>query len=232
MVTAIMPLSATVFAQKGAWDVGAKGGVDFSRMCCASMTINEDYTYNIGPTFGLTGSYGLTKNLSLVAELNYTTQGGKRNGMQAITAGTTTRYADFDNKTILNYLELPVMARYTMGDQFKYYVNAGPYIGYLLTATQKASGTSKLYTDKDGNVSESSTVYDFKTDADVKSDFKDINFGLQGGIGAGYTFGKHGIWVDGRYIWGIPNIRENTAVNGENSTGSIGATIGYTYRIK
>ena len=60
---------------------------------------------------------------------------------------------------------------------------------------------------------------------------KDFNFGLVGGLGAGYVFGKHAIWLDGRYVMGMPNIRENTAVNGENSTGSIMTTVGYTYTL-
>jgi hypothetical protein len=223
----------SVMAQKGAWDIGARGGVNISKLCCGSMTINEDYKFGEGPMFGVTASYGLSKNFSLVAELDYTTQGGKKNGMQAVTPGSNGSifYADFKNKTVLNYLELPVMARYTLGDKIKYYVNAGPYIGYLLSAKQVSSGSSKLYKDAAGSKPDGTITVNFDADKDISSQVKDINFGLQGGLGAGYTFGQHGIWLDGRYVLGATNIRENTAVNGENSTGSIMAALGYTYRL-
>lgn len=222
-----------MMAQKGAWDIGARGGVNISRLCCGSMTINEDYKFGEGPNFGITASYGLTDKLSLVAELDYATQGGKKNGMQAVSAGSNGNvfYADFKNKTVLNYLELPVMARYTLGDKIKYYVNAGPYIGYLLSAKQVTSGSSRLYTDAAGSKPDGTTTVNFDADKDISSQVKDFNFGLQGGLGVGYTFGKHGIWLDGRYVWGAVNIRENTTVNGENSTGSIMAALGYTYRL-
>ncbi len=220
-------------AQKGTVLAGAHGGVNVSKLCCGSMTINENYKFGEGPAFGLTASYGVSKYISVAAELNYTTMGGKKNGMQAIPgSGNGSLYADFDNKVVLNYLELPVMARITMGDKIKYYANVGIFGGYLLSASQKASGSSKLYSDKEGSQVYSESAVDFNTDTDISAQVKDWNFGIVGGLGAGYTFGKHGIWLDGRYCLGMPNIWENTTINGENSTGSIMATIGYTYTLK
>lgn len=224
-------------AQQGSWQVGGHAGVNISKLCCGSMTINEDYEFNAGPAFGLTGAYGLNNYLSLAAELNYTTMGGKRDGMQAISGtGSNALYANFDNKIKLNYLELPVMVRATLGTgNFKYYANVGIFGAYLLNANQESSGSSLLYKDENGT-----QLYDyngsqkmsFDKDVDIKDKVKDFNFGLVGGLGAGYLFGKHGIWLDGRYTYGIPNILDNTDVNGENSTGSIMATIGYTYTLR
>lgn len=230
-----MPFYAN--AQSGNLQVGGHAGVNISKLCCGSMTINEDYQFGEGPTFGLMASYGFNKYLSLVAELNYTTMGGKKNGLQAVNGygSNGLLYADFNNKTVLNYLELPVMARVTLGDKFKYYANLGIYGAYLLAANQETSGSSFLYTDKDGTKKYSPTdgqVLSFNKDADIKGQVKDFNFGLVGGLGAGYTFGKHAIWLDGRYVMGMPNVRENTTVNGENSTGSIMATVGYSYTLK
>ena len=232
LLLGVLSFTTTSFAQKGDFTIGARGGVNISKLCCGSMELNEDYVFGEGPSFGITASYSFSKYIYLVAELDYATQGGKRNGMQAITPGTSNiLYAKFDNKTVLNYLELPVMARLTMGDKFKYYVNAGPYIGYLLSAKNVTSGSSAVYSDKAGTKIEHNGLQSFNSDKDIKDQMQTINFGLCGGIGGGYTFGKHGIWLDGRYVLGMPNIRKNTAVNGENSTGSIMAGIGYTYTI-
>ena len=229
----VMIFPASANAQKGTTSIGAHGGVNISKLCCGSLAVNEDYKFGEGPTFGLTASYGLNNWLSLATELNYATQGGKKTGMQAVMTNGSTLYADFENKTVLNYLELPVMARATFGTTIKYYANVGTFAGYLLSAKQKTSGASAYYLDAAGTnpyTSENNKV-SFNTDKDIKSDVNAFNFGLVGGIGAGYTFGKHGIWIDGRYSMGIPNIRKNIGINGENSTGSILAMVAYTYTI-
>lgn len=221
------------YAQKGNINIGAHGGANFSKLCCGSMTINEDYDFSAGPAFGLTASYNINKWLSLAGELNYATQGGRKNGMQAVSANGTTLYANFDNRISLNYLELPVMARATFGKTIKYYANLGVFAGYLLSAKQKGSGSSSYYLDENGRnfYGGENDVVSFDKEKDIQGDVRAFNFGLTGGVGAGYTFGKHGIWLDGRYVMGLPNIRENTTLNGENSTGSIMALVGYTYTI-
>lgn len=224
-----LPLASN--AQKGSLQAGAHAGVNISKLCCGSMTINEDYKFGEGPAFGITAAYGFNNILSLAAELNYTTMGGKKNGMQALSGygSNGTLYADFENKTVLNYLELPVMARVTFGKAFRYYANLGIFGSYLLSAKNETSGSSALYKDANGTQVYDGTKVSFDKNTDIKSQVKDFNFGIVGGLGAGYTFGQHGIWLDGRYVMGMPNIRENTAVNGKNSTGSIMATVGYTY---
>ncbi len=228
-------IAFTAGAQKNSFSIGGHAGVNISKLCCGSMEINDDYKFGEGPAFGVTAAYGVSKYISIAAEVNYTTMGGKKNGMQAVSGygsnGNSVLYADFDNKTVLNYLELPVMARVTFGNKFKYYANLGVFGSYLLSAKNETSGNSALYADKNGSKKYAESVLSFNSDTDIKNQVKDFNFGLVGGLGAGYTFGRHGIWLDGRYALGMPNIRENTNVNGENSTGSIMATLGYTFII-
>ncbi len=229
----LLLLSVASYAQKNTFTVGARGGVNISKLCCGSMELNEDYKFGEGPSFGLTAAYGVSKHFSIAAELDWTTQGGKKNGMQAVNPGSngSVLYADFDNKTVLNYLELPIMARVTFGDKFKYYINAGPYIGYLLSARNVTAGSSMLYSDKAGSHVEYASIQSFESDKKATDQFTTINYGLTGGVGAGYMFAKHGLWLDGRYVMGIPNVRKNTAINGENSTGSIMVGIMYTYNL-
>jgi hypothetical protein len=61
------------------------------------------------------------------------------------------------------------------------------------------------------------------------SSFNTVSFGLTGGLGVGYTFGKHSIVFDTRYEVGLTNIRTNTSVNGKNNLQTFMVGLGYNY---
>ena len=61
-------------------------------------------------------------------------------------------YADINSDAVLNYLEIPLMAKlfFDLGPKLKFYFNAGPYMGVILNAKNLTSGRSSIYVDKDG----------------------------------------------------------------------------------
>lgn len=240
MLAGLLLISAnTLYAQKGQITIGARAGGNVSKLCCGTKEMNKDYEFRTAYNGGLTVAYGFNKYLSLVLEADYISEGAKRTGMQTLmpvsSLQTTSyqRYADYTLKEKLDYLQVPLMARATFGNKIKYYVNAGPYIGFLLNAKMETSGNSPLYLDKNKTKPEITNgySYSFEGSYDVKSQLNTINFGIAGGLGAGYSFGKHAIWLDGRYDLGLTNIRQNTVTNGENSTGAILLDIGYSYSL-
>ncbi|MFV0529812.1 MAG: porin family protein [Flavobacteriales bacterium] len=79
----------------------------------------------------------------------------------------------------LNYLELPVLAKYSFG---QVYVNAGPSIGFLLGQSDK----SKV----------------------AIGEMKKIDFGIQMGAGVAIPAGPGKVIVDGRYNLGLSNISD------------------------
>ena len=79
--------------------------------------LSRDYSSRSGGAFGITSSLYLGSNLSLRIDVMYSSEGGKRNGIQAFDAASinplasagTYFYADYKNESILNYAEVPVM---------------------------------------------------------------------------------------------------------------------------
>ncbi len=64
-------------------------------------------------------------------------------------------YVSFNNEIIINYLEFPVLARYSFigtDNGFDVYIEGGAYLGVLLDATVHTEGESMIYLDSEGNV--------------------------------------------------------------------------------
>ena len=123
------------------------------------MKLSRDYKSRSGPAFGLTSSLNLSSVFSLCVNVMYSSEGGKRNGFQAFDATTFSPlapagsyfYATFDNESILNYLEIPVMLKYyiPLNKSSRVFLDFGPYLGILLNAKQKTSGSSIVYADRE-----------------------------------------------------------------------------------
>ena len=115
--------------------IGIHGGLGIPSIEGGTNEVSRGYTSRWGPYFGLFADYEVRPHLSLRGELNYSSQGGKRNGMQPIPGDKLTElaqqgippellpetlYADFDNEAILDYLEIPLMAGLTWGRTMRY----------------------------------------------------------------------------------------------------------------
>ena len=237
------PLSAQVTA------IGVNGGISVPQLrSSGNNELSEGYESRLAATFGLFADLGITQQFSVKVAVNYAGQGGKRQGMQPVTAippdlsqllsPGTMLYADFKNEAILNYLEIPVTAKFTWGDKLKYYINAGPYAGILLSATQKTEGTSPFYLDKAGTQplgiqGHPMPAQSFRADIDIKKDINPINFGLTGGIGLTYPLGEASeIILDARGAYGLTSIQKDTKANGKSHTGGLFLTLGYAYLFK
>ena len=60
-------------------------------------------------------------------------------------------YADFNNIADLNYLEIPILGKLGWGDTWRFYVEAGPYFGFLINSTQTTEGESLIYLDAEAS---------------------------------------------------------------------------------
>lgn len=228
------------------FSVGLHGGISIPQLkSSGDNEISKDYSSRLAATFGLFADAGITRQLSLKAAVNYAGQGGKRQGVQPVTMlppslsqmlpPGTMLYADFDNESVLNYLEIPVTIKFTWGSVFKYYINAGPYIGFLLNSTQKTEGNSKLYFDKGSTQpvviqGQPLPPQSFIAETDIKKDIHPINLGLTGGIGFAYPVGRTGeIILDARAAYGLSTIQKDSKANGKSHTGGLFLTLGYAY---
>lgn len=236
------PFSATIllvfffyFAQAQHSSIGLKAGIGIPNLTSGSSNQNpvaDGWSSRLGPYFGITGQVPLAGIFSLQAELNYASQGGKKNGIQAIPNTLAPLplylYADFKSVARLNYLELPVMIRadFRLNDWLSFFANAGPYAGYLLMAKTIATGSSIIYADPQKTQPLTPAPTSFNATEDIKDQLKKFNVGIQGGIGLSCKLGKGALELAAGGNYGFLNIQKDTA-NGKNNTGAATITLGY-----
>lgn len=100
---------------------GAKAGLNVANITGKDV---EGYRSKAGLHFGGFARLALTSSLSVQGELLYSAQGA--------------RWDDDNEKTTLNYLQVPLLARYSFAPGF--YAEAGPQIGFLLKAEDDNEG--------------------------------------------------------------------------------------------
>lgn len=158
---------------------GAKGGLNFA-------TLSGDNTGDIGTVtafnFGLMAELPITEKFSFQPELLYSGQG--------FSAG--------NNTVALNYLNVPLMGKYYLTKGFS--LEAGPQIGYLLSAKNEA--------------------------VDVKDSFKSVDFGAN--FGVGYKL-ENGLNFSARYNLGLSNINNVDGINDKNKNGVFQVSVGYFF---
>jgi hypothetical protein len=222
---------------------GAHGGLSIPNIRGEDTNVfTRGFKSRQGPFFGLAVDIGLAARFSLVAELNYTSQGGLRQDLQPITMDLppslplppgTILFADFRNETVLDYLEIPVLARLTFGDRIRFFINAGPYLGYLVRARALTEGTSAIYMDEGGTQpviippETEPLIIDLGADTGVKDSLKKANFGLAGGGGLICPLGPGDVVLEARFQLGLTTIQKDTETNGRSQTGAVIISLGY-----
>jgi len=123
---------------------GVKGGLNVSTVVGGDV---ENTKSLVGFHVGGFAEINVVKKFFIQPELLFSTQGTKVDGPGGF---------DYDFK--LNYLNIPVLAKYYITDQFS--VEAGPQLGVLLSAKAE--------------------------DTDIKDSTRSVDFGFN--LGAGYNF--------------------------------------------
>lgn len=219
------------------FSVGIFGGLNIPRLSGGNDNpLSSDYTSRSGVAFGLTSAWNFNSNLGLRVDLMYSSEGGKRNGIQAFDATTvnplvpagTYFYADYKNESILNYLEIPVMAKYSIpfNRSLKLFVNFGPYVGILLNAKQKTTGSSIIYADQAMTMPLTQDAQSFDANTDVSNSIKPINIGLAGGIGFAQQFNSAEVFMDLRGAYGM-NAIQKYSQDGNSHSGNLLIDLGY-----
>lgn len=237
--------SSTTYSQ--GLNFGAKLGFSVPQLANKSDNeISDGYKSRLGPAFGLYLNNYFSSHFALQLEVMFVGQGGRRDEMQPIPPDELegypippgmNLYANFRNDVILNYLEIPLLAKYKIGlsEKWSVYGAFGPYLGIMLNARTESSGSSKLYLDKEGNIplsflGKELPASDFDNETDITDDVNSTNFGLTGGIGICYDFGSSELNLDIRGSGGFTHIQKDEA-NGVNTTGALVVTAGYSIEL-
>ena len=151
---------------------GAKGGLNFA-------FVTGDNINKLDPISdfhaGILAEISISEKFSFQPELLYSGQGSKIN---------------------LTYINLPLLGKYYLTKGFS--IEAGPQIGYLLSA-------------KNGST-------------DVKNSYKSIDLGAS--LGASYTLNNRFIF-SARYNLGLSNINDVSGLSDKNRNGVFQLSIGY-----
>ena len=234
--------SQSGFAQKG--QLGLKGGLSLPNLTSAggASDVSKGYKTISGPDFALFADYKLSERFSLEADLEWSTQGGKKSGLQTIPAipdleqffppGTQYLYANFTSTVRLQYLMLPVMLKYNKdlgsSGKWKLYVDGGIFGGLLMTANASAAGSSKVYLDREETQPIGSVAVNFDSTGNIKNQLHKGNFGIEGNIGLQYQFSSTAVFAEAGGNYGFIDLQKNKQ-NGINHTGALIFRIGLLF---
>jgi hypothetical protein len=246
-MTLILVLAAGSLANGRELWLGARGGPSVPSLTGSGNEVSRDYSSIVTPNFGLVADYFLTDHWAIQVEANYSVEGGQRDGLQPITQALPIPltpppgqyfYADFKNRSVLTYLEIPVMAKYQWGSSqhWRYFAQAGPYLGLLLNAEQETSGSSLLYADKNRTPltlgGQPLPPVSFDANTDVKDKLNDVNVGITAGLGLAYLIAeRHQVFLDIRGQYGLIPVQRNTDTDGASHVGAVLFLLGYMYRL-
>ncbi len=181
LILSVAAIFAFGFASAQDTKFGLKGGLNL-----ANFTDAETNT-KVGVNFGAFAEVKINSSFAIQPELLFSMQGAKSG----------------DTSINLNYLNIPVMAKVTVGEGFS--LQAGPQLGVLLTATGSNGGV----------------------DVDLKSSLKTIDFGLN--LGAGYDVNEN-IMIDARYNFGMGGLAKDLAAGVTDSNHRIiSISLGYKF---
>ncbi|RKR11158.1 outer membrane protein with beta-barrel domain [Flavobacterium sp. 90] len=162
----ILPIVACMvfgFANAQSTRFGVKGGLNVSNF----TGYEQDVKSLIGFHVGGFAEIKVAKKFAVQPEFLYSTQ------------GTTIEGFDGDSNTTVkvNYLNIPILGKYYITDAFS--VEAGPQIGFLLSAKARGEDVSDLY--------------------------KSTDFGFN--LGCGYNFTED-ISIGARYTIGLTDVND------------------------
>ena len=157
---------------------GVKGGINLHTI---TGDVNDDASSKVGFQVGGFAEFKLSDKFAIQPELLLSSQGVK------LEQSEPDFDYEFESKLNLLYLNIPVMAKFYATEKFS--IEAGPQIGFLLSAKSKFDETEDGIT--------------VSGDTDVKDSFESIDFGVN--FGAGYDFTEN-LNVGLRYNLGLSNI--------------------------
>jgi len=245
LLTIALIITANAGFAQGRFSVGVKGGIDIPNLAPnddSYSPVSKGWSSRLGPYFGVVGVYKISEKFGLQAELNYSSQGGKKNGQQAMPVAYFTSnpppgvkdyvYTNFNIDVRVNYIELPLMARFSqpLGGRWQLIATAGPYVGYVMAAKLSIKGTSNIYGDEAETTPLLPQAITANGDQDIKDQVRKFNAGAQGNIGVAVKMpvGNILLTVGGNYGF-IPLQKDNSL--GKNNIGAANLTVGYLFNL-
>ena len=128
-----LPFVSSAFGQQESKHaIGFEGGAGISFLR-GLENIEEYHNPTVSYAIGISYQYSISESFSFFSALDYERKGSVVNATVTDQSGNPTgeivAHANYD------YLVLPLLARFSFGNHLKMYINAGPYLGYLIKVT-------------------------------------------------------------------------------------------------
>lgn len=226
--------------------LGIKAGLSIPNLTSGSTSnpISSGYGSRLDADAAIHIEFPFCAHFSLQPQLEYSSQGGKKNGTQSFSvpdellplfpAGEVPPYlyADYKSEAKINYLILPVLAKYRfyLKGHWSAYAAAGPFISYLLNAKNITKGSSRIYLDPGKTQPVTAEPQSFDHREKITGDLHRFNTGISGHLGIGYKLKKGSIFLEAGGNYGLIDIQKGN-VNGKNKTGAATIDLGYQFRL-
>lgn len=202
--------------------IGAKGGASLSRV---SFSPSVKQSFEPGILMGITARYTEEKVFGLMAELYFVQRGWKENYSEEEQPPSPLNY-----ERKINYITLPVMTHIYFGsDKVHGFFNIGPSVSLMFSE----STTSNFNYENPSSVPDFPSTYrpEEQLVMPVKNKF---DYGLVGGVGAEFFFGRNSIMIEGRYYFGLGSIYPGSKkdVFSASRPMSIEVSLAYLFRVK
>lgn len=197
--------------------IGVHGGIDVSKVF---FNPGVPQIWPVGGTAGFGFRYIEQNHFGLIAELNWSQRGWKEDFEDA----------PYNYKRTINYLEIPVMAHIYFGRRGRFYVNAGPQIGFMV-----GESTSSNF---DVNKIETLPDFPIKNRTNMQMTLpvnQKVDFGITAGLGGEFNINReNSLSIEARFYYGLGNVLKSgrSEVFRSSNQMSIAATVGYWFRIK
>ncbi len=215
IITLIIGISQFGWSQNNKFRIGINGGPSITNVRGFDPTFIE-LDSRTGFSVSATVQYNFSLKLALVSGVGFEQKGFQTKDKFYIIDEFGNPSGSYKLKNSMSYLNVPFMARYTLGNEkLKGFANLGGYMGFLIENYIFLEG----YEPKED------------TKVDTSSEMENMDFGISVGLGGSYSLTeKLNVSFEIRNNLGLFNVNAGTMINGgEHLLNSTNFLIGINY---
>ena len=204
---------SSIHAQNSMFDLGLEGGPNLSTVSITSTLFDANPKPAVFGSGGFIFQYNFKNFLSIKTGLSY-----QRKGFQFPESTFVNANGDFigTGRTVysLDYMTFPILVKASFGEKVQFFVNAGPYVGFLLGKTERA----KLTLNDSEQISKNKDM----------TGLNRWDLGVAGGVGIAIPIRTYWvISVEARNYTGLLDIAESSNVKWLTNTTDLRVGVAY-----
>jgi hypothetical protein len=225
-ILTLLVFSITAISASAQMTIIPKAGLSLSKIASEE---DDEMKSKIGLILGLGLNFQVNDMFSVQPELQFVQKGFRIDYSYSFGGYTEEVKSDI----AINYLEIPILVKTTFGsDNFKFFLNAGPSIGFGLGGKAKTEFSFSDGVDDFSGSSNGKVKFGDEPDSNEEDIYFDnrMDFGVQ--LGGGFLIAKK-VMVDIRYGLGLSNLMKKedgmTAEEAKSKNRVIQFTVGVPF---